>query len=185
LKKYSLSCNVFYFRLSYYRMEQEKFKKEVVPLRGKLEACARRLLDDPQDVEDAVQETFLKLWFIREELDQYDSVEALAVQITKHLCINKLRAFKIHNEEPICDNEYQDGEQRYALFHSGAQGQRHQLMQIVDGLPKLQQTILKMKHVEGFEVSEIAALTGSTADAIRVSLSRARKKIKDEFLKIQ
>lgn len=171
-------------------MEQEKFKKEVVPLRGKLEACARRLLDDPQDVEDAVQETFLKLWFIREELDQYDSVEALAVQITKHLCINKLRAFKIHNEEPICDEPICDDEYKmesndtpYSILER--KDSVSQLMQIVDGLPKLQQTILKMKHVEGFEVSEIAALTGSTADAIRVSLSRARKKIKDEFLKIQ
>jgi RNA polymerase sigma factor (sigma-70 family) len=185
LKKYPLPCNVFYFRLSYYRMEQEKFKKEVVPLRGKLEACARRLLDDPQDVEDAVQETFLKLWFIRDELDQYDSVEALAVQITKHLCINKLRAFKIHNEEPICDNEFkmESNDTPYSILER--KDSVHQLMQIVDGLPKLQQTILKMKHVEGFEVSEIAALTGSTADAIRVSLSRARKKIKDEFLKIQ
>lgn len=30
-------------------MEQEQFKIEVVPLRGKLSGCARCLLDDPQD----------------------------------------------------------------------------------------------------------------------------------------
>lgn len=80
-------------------MEQEQFKIEVVPLRGKLSGCARRLLDDPEDVEDVVQEVFLKLWYIRDELDRYDSVEALAVQITKHLCLNRLRAFRYRQEK--------------------------------------------------------------------------------------
>ena len=35
------------------------------------------------DAEDIVQETFLKLWQIREKLDGYNSVEALAVQVAK------------------------------------------------------------------------------------------------------
>ncbi len=90
---------LFAWRVSLNRMEQEQFKIEVVPLRGKLSGCARRLLDDPQDVEDVVQEVFLKMWYIRDELERYDSVEALAVQITKHLCLNRLRAFQYRPEQ--------------------------------------------------------------------------------------
>ncbi|MBC8602603.1 sigma-70 family RNA polymerase sigma factor [Parabacteroides acidifaciens] len=163
-------------------MEQEQFKIEVVPLRGKLSGCARRLLDDPEDVEDIVQEVFLKLWYIREELERYDSVEALAVQITKHLCLNRLRSFQYRQEKlsdsaiiTADDNPYVSLEQKDSVSH---------VMSIMEQLPGLQQTILRMKHVDGFEVKEIAELTGSTPEAVRVNLSRARKRVKELFLKM-
>lgn len=163
-------------------MEQKQFKIEVVPLRGKLSGCARRLLDDPQDVEDIVQEVFLKLWYIREELERYDSVEALAVQITKHLCLNRLRSFQYRQEKlsdsaiiTADDNPYTALEQKDSVSH---------VMGIMEQLPGLQQTILRMKHVDGFEVKEIAELTGSTPEAVRVNLSRARKRVKELFLKM-
>ena len=46
-------------------MEQEQFKKEILPLREKLFLYARRLLD-------IMQEVFLKLWYMRGELDYYN-----------------------------------------------------------------------------------------------------------------
>lgn len=180
-----LSC-VTFLRLSCldYRMEQKQFKIEVVPLRRKLEGCAHRLLDNPQDVEDVVQEVFLKLWYIREELDRYNSVEALAVQITKNICLNRLRAFQIHAEVPLSesvtqssseDNPYETLEQKDEVNH---------LLHVMEHLPGLQQTILRMKHVEGFEVKEIAELTGSTPGCVRVNLSRARKRVRELLLKM-
>ena len=48
-------------------MEQEQFKKEILPLREKLFLYARRLLDNPEDAEDIMQEVFLKLWYMRSE----------------------------------------------------------------------------------------------------------------------
>lgn len=164
-------------------MEQEQFKIEVLPLRKQLAGCAGRLLDSPQDVEDIVQEVFLKLWYIRGELDRYDSVEALAMQITKHLCLNRLKAFGYRPEalsestaphtscNPHTELEWKDSVCR--------------VMHIIDHLPGLQQTILRMKHVDGFEVDEIAGLTGSTPEAVRMNLSRARKKVRDIFLKTE
>lgn len=147
-----------------------------------MSGCARRLLNDPQDVEDVIQEVFLKMWYIREELDRYESVEALAVQITKHLCLNRLRAFRYRQEKlsdsaviTADDNPYVALEQKDSVS---------QVMHIMELLPGLQQTILRMKHVDGFEVKEIAELTGSSPEAVRVNLSRARKKVKELFLKM-
>lgn len=163
-------------------MEQEQFKKEVVPLREKLSGCARRLLDDPQDVEDVVQEVFLKLWYIRDELEHYDSVEALAVQITKHLCLNRIRAFRYRTEELSDSAVLAADDDLYAVLERKDSAGR--VMHIMEQLPDLQQTILRMKHVDGFEVKEIAALTGSTPEAVRMNLSRARKRVRDLFLKM-
>ena len=39
-----------------------------------------------------------------------------------------------------------------------------------------------MKHIEGFEVEEIARMTGSTPVAVRTNLSRARKKVREQFM---
>ena len=58
-----------------------------------------------------------------------------------------------------------------------------ELLNLIADLPDLQQAVLRMKHVEGFEVEEIARLTGSNPIAVRTNLSRARKKVREEFLR--
>ena len=72
-------------------MELETFKITVLPLREKLINISWRMIEDRSDAEDIVQETFLKLWQIREKLDGYNSVEALAVQVVKNLALDKLK----------------------------------------------------------------------------------------------
>jgi RNA polymerase sigma-70 factor (ECF subfamily) len=57
-----------------------------------------------------------------------------------------------------------------------------ELLALIETLPDLQQAILRMKHIEGMEVEEIARLTGSTPVAVRTNLSRARKKVREQFL---
>ena len=57
-----------------------------------------------------------------------------------------------------------------------------EILEVIGTLPDLQQSILRMKHLEGFEVEEIARLTGSTPVAVRTNLSRARKKSKKNNL---
>ena len=56
-----------------------------------------------------------------------------------------------------------------------------EILQAIATLPDLQQSVLRMKHIEGFEVEEIARLLGSTTIAVRTNLSRARKKICEQF----
>ncbi len=159
-------------------MEQKEFIQKVVPLREKLMAQALCIVEDSADAEDVVQEVFLKLWYMRKELSQYNSVEALARQITKHIALNRIKAKRIRVAETLTDTlPLTDGvtpqielERREEL---------RQVMQLIDRLPGLQQSVLRLKHIDGYEVEEIASLTGSTPEAIRMNLSRARKRIKE------
>jgi RNA polymerase sigma-70 factor (ECF subfamily) len=57
--------------------------------------------------------------------------------------------------------------------------------QIISGLPELQRKIIHLRDIEQFEYEEIAEATEMNVNAIRVNLSRARKKVRDEILKIQ
>ena len=55
---------------------------------------------------------------------------------------------------------------------------------IIDSLPTMQQTIMRLRHMEGMEISDIAKLPDSKEATVRKALSRARQAIKTQFLKL-
>lgn len=163
-------------------MELETFQTTVLPLRGRLLQLASRLTEDRADAEDIVQEALLRLWTIRTRLDAYHSVEALAVQVTKNLSLDRLRTRKRPEGEVELgrlDAEAKDPAEELEERDSAACIRR-----LIDRLPPLQQTIIRMKDVEGYEIAEIAAITGTRPEAIRSNLSRGRKKIREQFLQL-
>jgi RNA polymerase sigma-70 factor (ECF subfamily) len=52
-------------------------------------------------------------------------------------------------------------------------------------LPDLQRTVMQLRDIEQLSYEEIAEVTELKINAIRVNLSRARKKVRDEFLKLR
>lgn len=56
------------------------------------------------------------------------------------------------------------------------------MREIIDSLPTLQRTIMRMKDIEEYETEEIANITGCNPEAIRSNLSRARKKVREIYL---
>ena len=56
---------------------------------------------------------------------------------------------------------------------------------MIDCLPELQRTIIRMRDVEGMEISEIAFVTTLSENAVSVNLSRARQKIREQILNEQ
>ena len=80
-------------------MDKQEFKTLVLPSKGKLFRIALSLLSSREEAEDTLQDVFLKLWHMREKLPQYNSVEALAVTMTKNLCLDKLRSYKHRKQD--------------------------------------------------------------------------------------
>lgn len=149
-------------------------------MRPALLRMAVRYLEDSDEAEDVVQDTLLKLWFLRDRLDRYRSVDALAVVITKHLCINRLRGARI--EKVDLDQGIGMGGGENPEMKLVEEEKMREILDVIRTLPDVQQAVLRMKHLEGFEVEEIARLTGSTPVAVRTNLSRARKKVKEQFM---
>lgn len=166
-----------------YRMELETFKITVLPLREKMLNFSLKLTDDKADAEDVVQEAFLKLWYIRDKLDEYQCVEALVMQVTKNLSLDKLRTRKPVG--PDIETISMDSGMKTPAEQLEQQEAVDQVRQLIARLPSLQQTIIRMKDVEGYELSEIAEITGTQIEAVRVNLSRARKKIREQFLQLK
>ncbi|MDR0824257.1 MAG: sigma-70 family RNA polymerase sigma factor [Prevotella sp.] len=162
-------------------MELEKFKSVVLPLREKLQGFARSMLTNDVDAEDAVQETFLRLWNVRAQLDNHPNTGGFAMQTLKNICIDKLRAEKynlsldnvILAESTITPYTYTEQQDNVTVIRK-----------IIDSLPETQRRIMLMRDVEGYELTEIADIMCTEQSTVRVNLSRARKAVRDKFINI-
>lgn len=161
-------------------MELKQFKISVLPLRSKLLSYALKLTDESADAEDAVQEVMLKLWNIRQKLDEYHSIEALSMTMTRNACMDQWRN-KHTGTLPL--DHVQTPSQTATPERLLEEKDEFRLMrEIIASLPPLQQTIIRMKDVEEYETEEIAEITGCNPEAIRSNLSRARKKVRNIYL---
>ena len=152
-------------------MTQEEFKDEAQRLRPRLMLTARRYLGD-DDAEDTVQDALLRLWQMVGELRQ--PFDALALRLTRNLCIDKVRRKKA-TVTLTANGETDEAD--------GDDERIERMMAVVSTLPDLQQTILRLRHLEGMEMNEIADLIGSSEVAIRKALSRARQAVRQKYMK--
>ena len=161
-------------------MDIKQFEKSVLPLKDKIFRLAFHLLRHRTEAEDLTQEVFLKLWNIRAELKSVENVEAFALKVTRNYCIDKIR-IKSRVEAVMELNDDLPDERRLLekeIEHSDTIGF---VRMIIDNLPETQKTIIHLRDVEGLEMQEIADITGLNENAIKVNLSRARKKVRDAF----
>lgn len=162
-------------------MDIQTFTAQVTPLRNKLYSFAVKILGDGAEAEDNVQETFLRMWEMRQKLTDCKNIGGLAMQINKNLCIDKLRIRK--NKTTVDILNYQTNGQTAHVTLEAKQA-IDLVGQIISTLPTLQQLVIRMRDVEGYEVDEIAALTASRPETVRVNLSRARQRVREQYFKL-
>lgn len=161
-------------------MDRKRFEILVGRVRPAVYRTALGILKEPAAADDIAQDTLLKMWLMEERLDTYSNPEALACVMARNLAISHLRRRPIGDvsldEASVLATEPSPED----TITRSEDSNRVDLM--LKSLPDTQQAILRMRHVEGMETEEIAALIGSTPGAVRVALSRARQKVKLMFL---
>ena len=56
-------------------------------------------------------------------------------------------------------------------------------MKVIDTLPAAQQVVLRLRHIDGMPMADIARLTGSSEAAVRKTLSRARMAVRKHYFR--
>tara|TARA_R110002072_G_scaffold23949_2_gene81928 strand:- start:33396 stop:33902 length:507 start_codon:yes stop_codon:yes gene_type:complete len=161
-------------------LKQKEFIATVIPFKDKLYRLAKRILVSNDEAEDAVQEVYLKLWKGKKKLKDYRNPEAFAMTMTKNYCLDRLKSKQASNLK-IVHNNFQntDNVERQVEANDGVS----MVFKIMETLPEQQRIILQLRDVEQFEFSEIAEMFESNETAVRVSLSRARKTVREELIK--
>ena len=162
-------------------MNQNEFVKIITPFKDKLFRLAKRLLVSSEEAEDATQEVILKLWKNKDNLEDYKSIEAYSMTMTKNHCLDQLKAKRSGNLKLVHDN--------YIGSEAGLERQIEAkdifewVEKAINELPEQQKLIIQMRDIEEYEFEEIAKIMNMNETAIRVALSRARKTIRAFMLK--
>ena len=142
---------------------------------------ARRLLVSAEEAEDALQDVIFKLWRSRDKLTNYKNPEAYAITMIKNRCFDQLKSKNAQNLK-IAHFNYEDSS--WSLQESVEVNDSLRWVEFhMNALPRNQKLILQLRDVECFEFSEIADILDMNETAIRVSLSRARKIIREKLTK--
>ncbi len=164
-------------------MNQKEFLETVLPFKDKVYRLAKRLLVSSDEAEDATQELYFKLWKNKNKIENYDNVEAYAMMMTKNYCLDQLKSKRASNLTLVHSN-YRDENaelQSDVEFRDGADI----IKKMMNDLPEKQRMIVQLRDVENYEYHEIAEIMGMEPTAIRVALSRARKALREQFVKKQ
>lgn len=164
-------------------MDLHAFKQQILPVQGRLFRLARLFLRNREEAEDALQDVLLRLWTNRHQLETYHSVEAVAVQITKNLCLDRLKAHNrqtMSNDADLPDVQTEEASPYRQVELADSTALIHRL---IDGLPEQQKLVLHLRDVEEYSFEEIEQVTGLSVNNIRVILSRTRQRLRDVYLK--
>ncbi|MFT3794030.1 RNA polymerase sigma factor [Flavobacterium sp.] len=162
-------------------MNQTEFMQLISPFKDKLFRVAKRLLVSTEEAEDATQEVLVKLWTKNESLSSYNSVEALAMTMTKNYCLDQLKSKRAGNLR-IVHNNFTDREAPLQKQVEDADTMNW-VEKVINDLPEQQRLIVQMRDIEQCEFEEIAKFMDMNETAVRVALSRARKTIREFMMK--
>lgn len=164
------------------RMSDKTLTTVFTRLRRKFLHTAMQILPNEEDAADALQDAFCRLWPRRDTINDEAKAEALTSITVHNICIDKVRKRRIetvplneeHDTEP--DNDRTTAEEREQRYN--------EVKSLIDKeLTPQQKRIIELKDIEGVEIEEIARQLLMTESAVRMSLSRARKKIREQYRK--
>lgn len=166
-------------------MKEIDFRYDLLPLKNKLFRLALRITLDSAEAEDITQETLIRVWTKREELQEIDSIEAYCMSICKNLSLDRQEKKEAQNlsldEHPVekADNnllpdEMLEREEKLRRVH-----------ELFNSLPEKQRTALHLREIEEKSYKETADIMGITEDNVKVLIHRARQALRKEYDKIE
>jgi RNA polymerase sigma-70 factor (ECF subfamily) len=141
---------------------------------------AERLVRDPAEAEDVVQETFLRLWLRAKDYDPVARVTTWLFRITHNLAVDRLRkrGRSALTEDP--DMEPGPISVNPPALLEGKQ-RAEALTAALDTLPPRQASALSLVHLHGMTGAEAAAVLEVSEEALESLLSRGRRALKAQL----
>ena len=165
-------------------MTRDEFEHTCSTIRGDLIALARRFrraVGGPEEAEDIAQEALVILWELSERDYPVRDYKALAIKITKNICLTRLRKRNAENL-PIEGLQIEGGSSAEERVET-TDNQRIK-ESIYGQLSKSQVEYFTLRNEDGLSLDQIAEKTGKPKSCIKVIMSIARKKMREQLKKL-
>ncbi|HEY6876398.1 MAG TPA: sigma-70 family RNA polymerase sigma factor [Polyangiales bacterium] len=153
------------------------FRALVTRHTASLLAHATRMLRNPSEAEEVVQETYVRLWKSAPSYRPEAKLRTFLYGIAHNLCIDRLRARRRHDPdalEALASNERTSGPLHELEL-------RARVQQELATLPARQRAALSLVHFEELTNIEAAKLLDVSVDALESLLSRARRTLRERL----
>ncbi|MBQ5880819.1 MAG: RNA polymerase sigma factor [Bacteroidaceae bacterium] len=166
-------------------MKDWDFRYDLLPLKDKLFRVAYRITLHTAEAEDITQDTLIRVWNKRHELEDVRSLEAYCLTVCRNLANDRRELHEAQNlslDGTPCDAPDNADKVDSRMERDERLQWVHRLMA---KLPEKQRTILHLRDIEGHSYHEIADILGVSEEQVKVNLFRARRWIKEQYEKIE
>lgn len=160
-------------------MTTEEFKHTILPFSRKLYPMLFRILKDEEETRDALQDLIVKLWNKKNDLASCSNQIAYIITMAKNYSFDVLKKkHTLRIEEYKILNLEADG------LHPEIKEKYEHVCKAIGKLPEKYRVIIQLRDIDDFSFDEMKEMTGFDVPYLRVILSRARLKVKQEVEKI-
>ena len=158
-------------------MERSAFERMARSWREKALSVSLHCGAGKDEAEDIAQDVMLRLWQMHDELERFQSVEAIVTLMAKHLLRNHQRRKSAETlEEAIIVSLTTSPHEELEMKEND-----EWLTKKLQQLPTTQRTLLYMRQVEQRSYEEIATLLGIETTSVSTLLARARRTLLEEI----
>lgn len=161
------------------------FRHDVLPLKDLLYRLALRITLNHEEAQDIVQDTMMKVWSKRDELESIESIEAYCMTICRNLSLDKMKA-KSKQNESLDQIHAETPDLGVNPYEQMMQKDRIDLVRrMINSLPEKQKSCMQLRDFEGKSYKEIASILNISEDQVKVNIYRARQAIKQKYQQIE
>lgn len=157
-------------------MEIDVLTSSFLGLRDKLHHIALNYLESDEDAKDALQDTWLKLRN-GSKVETTSEAKNKLVTVLRHVCIDHLRKAKSIPIDTVSAYETKG-------YNMDVEDLKHLETLLQKGLTPQQREIFDLVTHDGMEYEQIAEKLSMTVEAVRMNMSRIRKKMRETYNKL-
>lgn len=145
-----------------------------------LVSYGRTFVQDLDEAEDIVQQTFISFWEKRKEIQVQTSARAMLYASVQNACLNRIKHLKVrkkYQEQPF-ENTVSTENPAHALH---AKELEEKIAETIESLPPQCAVIFKLSRYEGLKYQEIADQLQLSVKTVENQMGKALKILREQL----